>query len=209
MKNLIRPAVSLFLLLSVVTGLLYPGLVTVAAQAVFPAQAGGSLVERDGRVVGSALIGQSFTAPKYVWGRPSATAPAPYNALASGGSNLGPMNPALQDAVRERIAALRAADPGNTAPVPADLVTASGSGLDPHISPAAAVYQAARVARARGVGVDAVTALIASHTEGRLLGVFGEPRVNVLQLNLALDRLGTPPDRMTLAPDDTRAPATS
>ena len=187
MKTLLRPALSLFVLLSVITGLLYPLRVTGAANAIFAHQAGGSLVTREGKVVGSALIGQNFSDPKHFWGRPSATGPMPYNAGASTGSNQGPLNPALVEAVKARIAALRAADPGNSAPVPVDLVTASGSGLDPHISVAAADYQAARVARARGVPADKLRPVIAHHTEGRWLGLLGEPRVNVLALNLALD----------------------
>ncbi len=187
MKTILRPALVLFVLLSAITGLLYPLAVTGAAQAVFPAQAAGSLVVRDGKTVGSALIGQNFTEPKHFWGRPSATAPLPYNASASGGSNQGPLNPALVEAVKGRIEALRAADPGNTRPVPIDLVTASASGLDPHISPAAANYQAARVARVRGMPVDRALQLIADHTEQPLWGLLGEPRVNVLALNLALE----------------------
>jgi len=191
MKNnngsIVRPALVLFALLSAFTGLLYPAAVTGAAQALFPAQAAGSLVVRDGKPVGSALIGQNFSDPKHFWGRPSATAPQPYNASASGGSNQGPLNPALADAVKARVEALRAADPGNTAPVPVDLVTASASGLDPDISPAAAHYQAARVARERGVPIDQVNALIAKNTQSPLWGVLGESRVNVLALNLALD----------------------
>jgi K+-transporting ATPase ATPase C chain len=171
----------------VLTGLAYPLLVTGIAQAVFPAQANGSLIERDGKPVGSALIGQSFSDPKYFWGRPSATGPMAHNAGASGGSNLGPLNPALAEAVKGRIDALRAADPGNTVPVPVDLVTASASGLDPHISVAAATYQATRVARVRGLPPAQVQQLVEQHTEGRLLGFIGEPRVNVLRLNLALD----------------------
>ncbi|HWX70729.1 MAG TPA: potassium-transporting ATPase subunit KdpC [Steroidobacteraceae bacterium] len=185
----IRPALVLFLLLTMVTGLLYPLLVTVAAQVLFPSRAAGSLLMRDGRAVGSRLIGQSFGDPRYFWSRPSATAPQPYNGTASTGSSLGPLNPTLLDAAKARVAALRAADPGNDAPVPIDLVTASGSGLDPEISLAAANYQAARVARARGLALERVQALIAQHTEGRLLGVLGEPRVDVLELNLALDAL--------------------
>ena len=185
----IRPALVLFLLLTMVTGLLYPLLVTVAAQVLFPSRAAGSLLMRDGRAVGSRLIGQSFGDPRYFWSRPSATAPQPYNGTASTGSSLGPLNPTLLDAVKARVAALRAADPGNDAPVPIDLVTASGSGLDPEISLAAANYQAARVARARGLALERVQALIAQHTEGRLLGVLGEPRVDVLELNLVLDAL--------------------
>ena len=192
MKTLIRPAVTLFLLLSVITGLLYPLLVTGIGQAAFPTQAAGSLIERDGKPVGSRLIGQNFTDPKYFWGRPSATAPQPYNAAASGGSNLGPLNPALKETVASRAQALRAADPGNTRPVPVDLVTASTSGLDPQISPAAAEYQVARVARARGLAPEIVRKLVATWTEDRQWGVFGEPRVNVLELNLTLDQL--PPE---------------
>jgi K+-transporting ATPase ATPase C chain len=187
MNTVFRPAFVLFVLLSALTSLLYPLAVTGVARAAFPAQAAGSLIERDGRVVGSRLIGQNFTDPRHFWGRPSATAPTPYNAAASGGSNLGPLNPALVDAVKARVEALRAADPGHTAPVPVDLVTASASGLDPHISPAAARYQAARVARLRGWPVDRVETLIATHTEAPLAGWLGEPRVNVLALNLALD----------------------
>ena len=185
----LRPAVVLFLLLTALTGFIYPLVVTGLAQLLFPQQAAGSLVMRNGHAVGSRLIGQSFTDPSYFWGRPSATTPQPYNGTASTGSNLGPLNPALLAAVKTRIAALRAADPGNDAPVPVDLVTASGSGLDPEISVAAADYQAARIARARGLAPERVQALIAQHTEGRLLGVLGEPRVNVLELNLALDAL--------------------
>jgi K+-transporting ATPase ATPase C chain len=185
----LRPALVLFLLLTVLTGFLYPLVVTGVAQLLFPAQAAGSIVTRDGHAVGSRLIGQSFSDPKYFWGRPSATTPQPYNGTASTGSNLGPLNPALRDAIKPRVAALRAADPGNSAPVPIDLVTASGSGLDPEISLAAANYQAARVARARGLAPERVQALIAQHAEGTLLGVLGEPRVNVLELNLALDAL--------------------
>jgi K+-transporting ATPase ATPase C chain len=187
MKTLIRPALVLFAAFTLVTGVVYPAVVTAVSQAVFPHQANGSLIEKDGKPVGSEIIGQQFDAPYYFWGRLSATTPNPYNAQASGGSNLGPTNPALLDAVKARIAALHAADPSNTAPVPVDLVTASGSGLDPEITPAAARYQAARVASARGIGREQVDALIAQHTSGRQLGVFGEPRVNVLQLNLALD----------------------
>ena len=185
----LRPALVLFLLLSVLTGFLYPLLVTGVAQLLFPARAAGSIVTRDGHAVGSRLIGQSFSDPKYFWGRPSATTPQPYNGTASTGSNLGPLNPALLDAIKPRVAALRGADPGNSAPVPIDLVTASASGLDPEISLAAANYQAPRVARARGLAPERVQALIAQHAEGTLLGVLGEPRVNVLELNLALDAL--------------------
>ena len=189
MKTLIRPAVTLFVLLSVITGLIYPLLVMGIGQALFPQQAAGSLIERDGKLIGSRLIGQNFADPQYFWGRPSATAPQPYNAAASSGSNLGPLNPVLKDAVESRVKALRTADPGNTQPVPIDLVTASASGLDPHISPAAADYQIARVARARGLAPQAVRNLVVQHTEARQWGVFGEPRVNVLELNLALDAL--------------------
>ncbi|RUQ31245.1 MAG: potassium-transporting ATPase subunit KdpC [Candidatus Competibacteraceae bacterium] len=193
MKTLFRPALTLFVLLSVITGLIYPLLVTGISQALFPAQAAGSLILRDGKPVGSRLIGQNFTDPKYFWGRPSATSPQPYNAAASGGSNLGPLNPALQEAVAVRVKTLREADSGNTAQVPVDLVTASASGLDPQISPAAANYQAARVARVRGLPLDVVQTLVVQQTEGRQWGVFGEPRVNVLELNLALDNLQSKP----------------
>jgi K+-transporting ATPase ATPase C chain len=189
MNSILRPAISLLLVLTALTGIAYPFLVTGVAQLIFPAQAAGSLVTADGKVVGSRLIGQPFSDPKYFWSRPSATSPQPYNGLASGGSNLGPLNPALTDAVKARIAALRAADPGNHAPVPVDLVTASASGLDPDISLAAAYYQADRVARARGLAPDRVRALIAARTRRSLLGVIGSPRVNVLDLNLALDAL--------------------
>lgn len=188
-NGLLRPALTLFIALSIVTGLLYPLLVTGVAQTAFPHQANGSLITQGGKTVGSELIGQSYTEPGHFWGRPSATAPMPYNASASGGSNLGPTNPALTDAVKARIEALRAADPGNTRPVPVDLVTASASGLDPQISPAAADYQAARVAKARGLPLAQVQALVQQHTESPWLGVLGEPRVNVLALNLALKSL--------------------
>jgi K+-transporting ATPase ATPase C chain len=183
----IRPALVLLIVLSVLTGLIYPAVVTGIAQLVFPRQANGSLIVRDGQVVGSSLIGQPFDDPRYFWGRPSATSPFPYNAAASSGSNQGPTNPALSDAVKRRVEALRAADPGNTAPVPVDLVTASGSGLDPHISPAAALYQVSRVARVRKLDESAVRQLVEQHIEGRQLGVLGEPRVSVLTLNRALD----------------------
>lgn len=189
MKTLLRPAVTLFVLLTAVTGVAYPLLVTGVAKVAFPEAAAGSLIVQDGKLVGSRLIGQNFADPRYFWGRPSATAPMPYNASASGGSNQGPLNPGLVDSVSARIATLKAADPGNTLPVPADLVNASGSGLDPHISPAAAAYQVARIARLRNLSAAALEALVSRHTEGRQLGVFGEPRVNVLQLNLALDAL--------------------
>lgn len=189
MNTQLRPALTLFVVLSLITGLAYPLAVTGIAQTLFPRAANGSLVVQDGKPVGSALIGQTFTAPGHFWGRPSATAPMPYNAGNSVGSNLAPTAPALVDAVKSRIGALRAADPDNTAPVPVDLVTTSASGLDPHISRAAADYQLARVARARGLPVERVRALVEQHTEGRWLGFIGEPRVNVLALNLALDVL--------------------
>lgn len=175
--------------LTLLTGLVYPLAVTAIAQVAFPGQANGSLIMRAGRPAGSTLIGQPFDAPEYFWGRLSATAPYPYNAAVSSGSNLAPTNAVLIEAVQARLEALRAADPDNTAPVPVDLVTASGSGLDPHISLAAARYQAARVAGARGLPVEAVNQLIDQHTEGRQFGLLGEPRVNVLLLNLALDEL--------------------
>jgi K+-transporting ATPase ATPase C chain len=188
----LRPALVLFLVLSLLTGLLYPLLVTGVAQSVFPHQANGSLIQRDGQAVGSELIGQSFSQPGHFWSRPSATGPMAYNGGASGGSNLGPSHPALAEAVQARIGALRAADPGNTAPVPVDLVTASASGLDPHISLAAARYQVQRVARVRGLTPEQVNALVDRHTEGAWLGFMGEARVNVLALNLALDVLARP-----------------
>lgn len=187
--GILRPALTVFGALSLITGLAYPFLTTGIASAVFPHQAAGSLIQQDGKVIGSEWIGQSFTSPQYFWGRPSATAPMPYNAAASGGSNLGPRNPALAEAIQARIAALRAADPDNADPVPVDLVTASGSGLDPHISPAAAAYQADRVARARNLPRSEVDALIQAHTATPWSGVLGEPAVNVLTLNLALDKL--------------------
>lgn len=187
MKHQLRPALMMLLVLTVLTGVMYPLAVTGLAHLLFPTQANGSLMTRDGKVIGSELIGQYFDEPQYFWGRPSSTAPYPYNAAASSGSNLGPTNPVLIEAVKTRVAALRAADPGNEAPVPVDLVTASGSGLDPHISPAAALYQAHRVARVRGVQESQVKDLVALHTEGRQFGLLGEPRVNVLKLNLALD----------------------
>ena len=186
MTSIVRPAVVLFVALSAITGVAYPLAVTGIAKAVFPAQAAGSLIEKDGKAVGSALIGQNFSDAKNFWGRPSATAPMANNAANSSGSNQGPLNPALIDAVKGRIAALKAADPENKAPIPVDLVTASASGLDPHLSVAGANYQAARVAAARQLPLAQVQALIEQHTEGQLLGFIGEPRVNVLKLNLAL-----------------------
>jgi K+-transporting ATPase ATPase C chain len=187
MRLFIRPAAVLLILFTILTGLLYPLAVTGLAQAFLSDQANGSLIRQGDRVLGSALIGQPFDDPKYFWGRLSATAPFPYNAAASTGSNLGPSNPALVAAVQARLAALQAADPGNTQPVPVDLVTASASGLDPHISVAAALYQAPRVARARGLDEAALRQLILGRVEGRQFGLLGEPRVNVLKLNLALD----------------------
>lgn len=185
----LRPAITVLVLLSLVTGVAYPLVVTGLAQAIYPRQANGSLILRDGKPVGSALIGQPFDDPKYFWGRLSATAPFAYNAAASAGSNYGPFNPAFRAAAKARIDVLREADPDNQAPIPVDLVTASGSGLDPHISPAAALYQVSRVARARTLEEARVRLLVESQIERRQLGVLGEPRVNVLRLNLALDRL--------------------
>ncbi|MGB7539018.1 MAG: potassium-transporting ATPase subunit KdpC [Anaerolineales bacterium] len=187
MRNLIRPAVVSLFLLTLVTGVLYPLAVTGLAQLIFPNQSNGSLIVRNREVLGSELIGQSFDDPRYFWGRLSATAGFPYNAAASSGSNLGPSNPGLTEMVQARITALRAADPGNTRPIPVDLVTASGSGLDPHISLAAALYQAPRVARMRGLAESAVLDLVDRYTEPPQFGFLGEPRVNVLLLNLALD----------------------
>jgi K+-transporting ATPase ATPase C chain len=187
MKSFLRPMLVLFVALSVVTGVVYPAVVTAIGQAAFSHQANGSLIERDGKVIGSAIIGQQFDAPGYFWGRLSATTPNPYNAGNSGGSNLGPTNPALADEVKARIAALHELDPGNRAAVPVDLVTSSGSGLDPDISPAAAAYQVPRVAKERGMSVAEVEAIVARATSGRQFGLLGEPRVNVLKLNLALD----------------------
>jgi len=185
----VRPAVILLLAMTAGVGIAYPLVITGIAKVAFPRQAAGSLIFKDGKLIGSTLIGQSFSDPKYFWGRPSATTPQPYNGVASSGSNLGPLNPALIDAVKANAKALHDADPDNTRPIPVDLVTASASGLDPEISPAGARYQAARVARARGIEPAQVEALIAAHVQGRTLGFIGEPRVNVLQLNLALDQL--------------------
>lgn len=191
MSRLIRNAVSMLVVMTLITGIAYPLIATGVAQVLFPHQANGSLIDKNGKPVGSELIGQYFDDPRYFWGRPSATTPQPNNGTASNGSNLGPTNTALRDAVQQRIDALRKADPGSNAAVPEDLVTASGSGLDPDISPAAAQYQIARVARVRKLGADQVQALVAKYTQGRQLGLLGEPRVNVLQLNLALDQLQT------------------
>ena len=184
MKQQLRPAITLLALLTIITGVIYPLTVTGIAQVIFPHQADGSLIVVDGKAYGSELIGQQFDGPKYFWGRPSA---AGYNAAASSGSNLGPMNPSLEEVVQTRIDALKAVDPNNPLPIPVDLVTASASGLDPHISVAAALYQASRVAAARGLSEAEITSLIEKFTEGRQFGIFGEPRVNVLMLNLSLD----------------------
>jgi potassium-transporting ATPase KdpC subunit len=189
MWNHVKSALLMLVIMTAVTGVGYPLAVTGIAQTLFAKQANGSLIVQNGAAIGSELIGQSFSSPKYFWSRPSATSPYPYNAASSSGSNQGPTNPALTDAVAARIKALRDAAPGDTAPVPVDLVTASGSGLDPHISPAAAYYQAERVAKARKLDPSRVMALIAEYTEGRQFGILGEPRVNVLRLNLALDQL--------------------
>lgn len=195
----LRASIVALIAFTVLTGVLYPLLVMGIGKTVFPHQANGSLIEDRDRLVGSELIGQAFSHPAYFWSRPSAVGPFPYNAMSSTGTNYGPSdghgkpNPALHDAVAERIKALREADPGNTAPVPADLVTASASGLDPHITPAAAYYQAARVARARGLSVEDVRAVIAAHVEGRTLTILGEPRVNVVAINRALDARTGPP----------------
>jgi K+-transporting ATPase ATPase C chain len=188
MISTIRPALVLFGALTLACGVIYPLAVTGVGATLFPSQAAGSILEVDGKPVGSTLIGQQFTSPKYFWGRPSAASPMPYNASGSGGSNQGPLNPAFIDAVRGRVEALKAADPGNMAPIPVDLVTASGSGLDPEISLAAAEYQARRVAAERRIAPEQVRALIAAHASGTVMGIFGEPRVNVLALNLALDK---------------------
>lgn len=187
----LKPALVVFGLLTALTGAAYPALITGIAQVAFPDQANGSLIVQDGKAVGSHLIGQTFSDPGHFWGRPSATAPMSFNAASSGGSNQGPLNPALEEAVKGRIEALKASDPGQTAPIPVDLVTASGSGLDPHISVAAAQWQAPRVAHTRNLSETQVRELITGNTEGRQLGVLGEPRVNVLELNLALDKLAS------------------
>jgi potassium-transporting ATPase KdpC subunit len=186
--RLLRPALSLLIVMTVLLGLLYPATMTGVATLVFPRQAAGSLIYSNGQLVGSSLIGQSFTAPKYFWGRPSATTPQPYNALASSGSNLGPLNPALLDQVKAIAKRLHEVDPDNERPIPIDLVSASASGLDPQISPAGAQYQIERVARARGISAARIQALIAAHEQWPLLGLIGERRVNVLELNLALDQ---------------------
>jgi len=188
-ESIFRPALVSFAVLTVLVGLAYPLAVTGVARVAFAEQAAGSLIVKDGKPIGSSLIGQNFSDPKHFWGRPSATSPMPYNAAASSGSNQGPLNPALVDAVKGRIEALRAADPGNTAPVPVDLVTASASGLDPDISPEAARYQVTRVAKTRGLPLEKVMALIDQQVESPLFGFLGEPRLNVLRLNLALDSL--------------------
>jgi K+-transporting ATPase ATPase C chain len=184
----LKPSLLLLAAFTLLCGVAYPLAMTGIAQLLFPWQAGGSLIYHDGKAVGSALLGQQFRDPKYFWGRPSATSPVPCNAAASGGSNLGPTNPELIKVIRERIAAFQAADPQNRAPIPVDLVTASGSGLDPHISPAAAEYQVSRVAKARRLDASLVRALVARHTQGRFLGILGEPRVNVVELNWELER---------------------
>ncbi|MFN8444889.1 MAG: potassium-transporting ATPase subunit KdpC [Caldilineaceae bacterium] len=187
MTSQLRPAFVSLLLLTLITGILYPLLITGVAQAAFSYQANGSLIKRNNQVIGSALIGQAFDKPGYFWGRLSATGPFPYNSAASSGSNYGPLNPALKAAVQARLNALKAADPSNQSPVPVDLVTASASGLDPQISPAAADYQVSRVARARGISEETVRQLVRQSTTGRTFGILGEARVNVLELNLALD----------------------
>ncbi len=190
MIKIIRNVIMSLLLFTILTGFIYPLVVTGIAQAIFPQQANGSIITKDGKAAGSELLGQQFEDPKYFWGRPSATTPYPYNGGASSGSNLGPNNPDLLKAVQGRVKALQDADPENTAKIPVDLVTASGSGLDPHISPAAAQYQVQRIARLRGIEAAKVSALVAANTEDRQFGILGEPRVNVLKLNLSLDELG-------------------
>lgn len=192
MRSLVWPSLAAMLVFTVLTGAVYPAAITVVARLTFPRQAGGSLIVRDGKEIGSSLLGQYTEDPKYFWGRLSATSPVPDNAASSSGSNLGPSNPALHDAAKARVAALRALDSANAAPVPIDLATASASGLDPHISPAAADYQLVRIAKARGLDTARVRALVLAHTEGRQWGILGEPRVNVLELNLALDQGGPP-----------------
>jgi potassium-transporting ATPase KdpC subunit len=190
MLKQLKQAFLLLVVFSLLTGVLYPLVITGIAQVAFPSQANGSLIYRDGKPVGSSLVGQPFTDSKYFWSRPSATSPMPYNAESSSGSNLGPLNDDLAKAVRERIAVLRKADPDNKLPIPVDLVTSSASGLDPHISPAAAEYQIGRVAKARGIDEKVVRQLVAKHIEGRVLGLLGEPRVNVVELNLDLEGRG-------------------
>jgi potassium-transporting ATPase KdpC subunit len=187
--RIVRPAISLLILMTAILGIVYPLVITGVARVAFAHQADGSLIYRDGKLIGSTLIGQSFSDPKYFWGRPSATTPQPYNGLGSTGSNLGPLNPALLDQVKANAKALRHADPTNRQPIPVELVTASASGLDPDISPAGAQYQAGRVARARGIPLTQVESLITAHQQDRMLGLIGERRINVLELNLALDRL--------------------
>jgi K+-transporting ATPase ATPase C chain len=191
MKGYLRPVIVIYLMLSILTGVVYPLVVTAVGQWVFPVKAGGSLINIKGKMVGSELIGQPFDDPKYFWGRPSSTPDFPYNAASSSGSNLGPSNPALAEAVKVRVKGLLAADPENRAPIPIDLITASGSGLDPHISPAAAFYQVSRVARTRRLPEDRVRRQAERFIEPRQLGLLGKPRVNVLKLNLALDRLSS------------------
>jgi K+-transporting ATPase ATPase C chain len=189
MRSQLRPAIVSIAIFTLLTGVIYPLVITGIAQVIFPRQANGSLIVQNGQVVGSELIGQQFDDPRYFWGRLSATTPYPYDARSSAGSNLGPSNPALTEAVKARIAALKAADPQNNAPIPVDLVTASGSGLDPNISIAAALYQVSRVAKARGLREEVVIALVERYTQGRQFGLLGEPRVSVLELNLALDEI--------------------
>jgi len=187
MTTMIRNSLMSLLLFTLLTGIIYPLAVTGIAQVIFPRQANGSIIIHNGRAVGSELIGQLFDDPKYFWGRLSATGPYPYNGAASSGSNLGPSNPNLTARAEARIEALKEAEPGNTAKIPVDLVTSSGSGLDPHISPAAAEYQIHRIAKARGLDETVVRELVTKHTQDRWIGVLGEPVVNVLTLNLALD----------------------
>ena len=186
-KEQVKPAILIFLVLTVITGIIYPFFVTGISKALFPKEVGGSLIYRDGKAIGSSLIGQPFDDPKYLWGRISATSLAQYNASSSSGSNIGPSNPTLVDEVKGRIKALQTADPGNKAPIPVDLVTSSGSGLDPHISLAAAYYQVSRISKCRGITESAVKDIIHKNTAGRFLGLIGEPVVNVLEVNLDLD----------------------